>query len=607
MSIRRIFSSLSIRGKLFFVLSSWIVLISLFILGYFPSRLKSRSLDAYVDKVKSITEMVSYAVAPAMFFDDMTGIDEVLRTAQQNTDLVSIRLRNLEGKVIRSFERPLLPALAMPTAPGLWIMEREGLIHTLRPVVQGEKEIGWIDLRFSIKEIQKGIRRSQQTIALISLIFLSGGFLFAFAISTLITKPLRHLSDTVDSIIRGDLTSRSQIDSGDEVGQLSKSFNVMLDRLDRALGELENLNEGLEQRVEERTIDLQREISDRLGVEEELRQTNQKVQAIIDSSPLALFTLDRDARVTSWSPAAERIFGWSESEAVGRFNPIVPEEKKGEFESLNSQVLAGTGYSGNEVVRWTKDGRAIDVSVSTAPLFDAQGTVVGALEILEDISERKRTEKAMLETLKEKEVLLREIHHRVKNNMQIISSLLRLQSSQTENQAVRDIFRASQNRIRSMALVHEKLYVSKDLSRINFSDYIQSLAIHIFQSYQIDSGLIHLKTDLEDVFLDIQTAVPCALILNELITNALKYAFPNGRPGEIEIRLQTLTKPKHCLVIKDTGVGIPSDVDLKNPKSLGLEIVAMLVGQLDGSIEIRREGGSEFIIIFNESHYAPRI
>jgi PAS domain S-box-containing protein len=607
MTMPGLLSYRSIRGKLFFVLSAWIILISVFIIGYFPAKLKSQSFESYVDKVKNIADMISYAVAPAMFFEDLTAVDDVFRTAQQNIDLVMIRLSNQDGRVVRLYERQTgLAALENPSPAAVLILESDGLIRIRRPVIQDKREIGRIDLVFSIKTIQKKIRDSQRTIALICLLFFGSGILAALAISALLTKPLRRLTETVESIIPGDLSRRARIDSGDEVGQLAISFNTMVDRLEQTQRELEGLNQGLERRVEERTLDLQREISERRRVEDQLRETNQTIQAIIDSSPLAICTLDPQARITSWSPAAERIFGWSRDEAVGRYNPIIPDGKTEEFEDFLSQVLSGLGFDQKEATRRTKEGQAIEVSISMAPLRDAQGKVVGALAVLEDITARKRTEKMMLETLKEKEVLLQEVHHRVKNNMQIISSMLRLQSSQIDDQNVREIFQSSQNRIHAMALVHEKLYVSKDLSRINFSDYIQSLAVHIFQLYQVNSDSIRLKTSLEDVFLDIQTAIPCALILNELISNALKYAFPNGRRGEIEIQMRTLDKRTHQLIVKDTGIGLPADMNIKNMESLGLNIVSMLVGQLDGSVEIRREGGTEFIIVFKEAHYVPR-
>ncbi len=220
---------------------------------------------------------------------------------------------------------------------------------------------------------------------------------------------------------------------------------------------------------------------------------------------------------------------------------------------------------------------------------------------------RKHAEKQIKDSLREKEALLQEIHHRVKNNLQIISSLLNLQSRQIKDKDFIKMVKDSQSRIRSMALVHEKLYGSRDFSNINFSDYVRSLAIQLFQFHQVDPNLIQLKMNLGDVFLNIQTAIPCGLILNELITNSLKHAFPNGRGGEILIELHPFGEQTFQIIVQDNGVGIPGDLDLKQTTSMGLQIVTILVNQLEGSLEMQREGGTAAKVLFKELRYKPRL
>ena len=220
---------------------------------------------------------------------------------------------------------------------------------------------------------------------------------------------------------------------------------------------------------------------------------------------------------------------------------------------------------------------------------------------------RKQAEAALHASLREKEVLLREIHHRVKNNMQVISSLLNLQARHIEDPAVLEMFQESQRRIRSMALVHEKLYLSKDLSNIEFSQYIQSLALHLFHFYQVDSNLIKLKMDMEKIFMNINAAIPCGLIVNELISNALKHAFPDGRGGEISIELRRAQGNKFLLIVSDTGIGFPDGLDFRDTATLGMQIITMLVEQLDGRIELSRQNGSSFKIMFEESIYKPSL
>ncbi|WP_243147618.1 response regulator, partial [Scytonema sp. UIC 10036] len=198
-------------------------------------------------------------------------------------------------------------------------------------------------------------------------------------------------------------------------------------------------------------------------------------------------------------------------------------------------------------------------------------------------------------SLREKEVLLKEIHHRVKNNLGIVSSLLQMQCRRTQDSQATAILLDSQNRIASIALVHEKLYRSQDLANINFAQYIPDLVTHLFDSYNMKSSHIKLHFQVEDTSLDIETAIPCGLIVNELVSNALKYAFPNNQAGEIIMKLYE-HEHQLTLIVRDNGVGLPVDFDKKKTKTLGIKLIQGLVKQLRGSIEINSEQGTEFKI-----------
>lgn len=214
-----------------------------------------------------------------------------------------------------------------------------------------------------------------------------------------------------------------------------------------------------------------------------------------------------------------------------------------------------------------------------------------------EIIERAQAEAKVKASLKEKEILLQEIHHRVKNNLQVISSLLNLQSQGIHDKKTLEVFQESQNRIRSMALIHERLYRSSDLARVDFAEYIRNLASFLIRSYR--SRAVRLDVQASDIYLSIDNAVPCGLIVNELISNALKHAFVDGREGEICVMMQQLADQQVKLIVRDNGVGLPKDVDYMNTGSLGLQLVTMLVQQLDGTIEIRNNAGAEFAIVFS--------
>lgn len=220
-----------------------------------------------------------------------------------------------------------------------------------------------------------------------------------------------------------------------------------------------------------------------------------------------------------------------------------------------------------------------------------------ALHNIKMEEERKKTEEQIKASLKEKEVLLREIHHRVKNNLQVISSLLKLQSQYIEDKHYVDILKESQNRIKSMSLIHEMLYQSKHLSKINFKEYIRTLANYLLRSCWDSPRKIALKIDSENVYLPVDNAIPCGLIINELVSNSLKHAYPDGKEGEIKIALHSVNEGDIELVVSDDGVGIPEDLDIRNTKSLGLHLVTILAeDQLHGEIKLDRKKGTEFQI-----------
>ena len=230
---------------------------------------------------------------------------------------------------------------------------------------------------------------------------------------------------------------------------------------------------------------------------------------------------------------------------------------------------------------------------------DSTGTATRMVGTLSDITERINAEKEIKKSLEEKELLLKEIHHRVKNNLMIISSLLNLQSSYIKDKESQDIFKESQNRARSMALIHERLYQSTDLKRIDFGEYITSLANELFHTYVADPSLIELKINVEDIFLDINTAIPLGLIVNELITNSLKHAFPDGISGEINVDFHPIDA-HYEFIVKDNGIGFPEDIDYQNTESLGLQMVTSLTDQIDGEMKLNRNNGTEFKITFKE-------
>jgi len=220
-----------------------------------------------------------------------------------------------------------------------------------------------------------------------------------------------------------------------------------------------------------------------------------------------------------------------------------------------------------------------------------------------DITETKRAEEVVKHSLREKELLLKEIHHRVKNNLQITSSLLRLQAGKIADAGVRQLLRESQDRIRSMALVHDMLYRSQDLARVDFPGYVRTLLIQLFRSYNV-GGRIRSAVELEPIVFGVDLAVPCGLIINELVANALKHAFPGNRQGELRVSMTT-APDSYTLSVRDDGVGFPPQVDYLRTETLGLQLVRMLTEQIGGHLRLDTSSGTEFVIRFPRQPESP--
>lgn len=246
-----------------------------------------------------------------------------------------------------------------------------------------------------------------------------------------------------------------------------------------------------------------------------------------------------------------------------------------------------------------QDGEIFVVNTAS-PLRDSTGNIIAGIEIVRDITEIKEAEKQVKASLREKEVLLKELHHRVKNNLQIISGLLKLQSGFVEDETSAHMFKESQDRVTSMALVHEKLYQSENLASIDLNDYVNHVVTALFRSYAVDTGRVALKIRVSDVALTVDRAIPCGLIINELVSNALKYAFPEGKEGEVSITVRSGDGDEMELVVSDNGVGMSDDLDIANVHSLGLKLVRILTDQLGGTLEIDRSRGTKFQIRFKK-------
>jgi PAS domain S-box-containing protein len=333
--------------------------------------------------------------------------------------------------------------------------------------------------------------------------------------------------------------------------------------------------------------------------ERSLLQSEKRLRALADNMLDVVCQVDNDEILTFVSPSYTRVFGRAPHEAVGKsFSKFVhPNDRSSGIPMPGSTSSVHPAERGQCRYRHS-DGYYLWLEIVASPLVDEQGASQGLMLGMRDITDRKNADEKIASSLREKEVLLKEIHHRVKNNLQVICSLLSLQSSYLTDAGTRELFAESQNRVRSMALIHEKLYQSDDFVAIDFAEYINGLAGYLYRSYATNPDHVRLIVDVVGTTLGMDAAVPCGLIINELLSNALKYAFPGDEQGTITIRLGTLPNGRHLLTVADDGVGIPADFDVRNTDSLGLQLVTTLTRQIDGELSVRSGGGTEFSIQF---------
>ncbi|OPX57871.1 MAG: cyclic-di-GMP phosphodiesterase [Methanobacterium sp. PtaB.Bin024] len=352
-----------------------------------------------------------------------------------------------------------------------------------------------------------------------------------------------------------------------------------------------------------------RDTTDRKLAEQSLKESEKKYKTLFTSNPDYTVLLGVDGTLLDLNDTATDFMGLSREEVIGEnfaeLN-LFPKEEISLHIRQFTKAFEGHAVGPYQYRLLDKNGKERWAEGYLVPL-KMNTEINSILVIATDITDKKNALDNLKSSLEEKEVLLREIHHRVKNNMQIISSLLNLQTVQLgDDEQVVNVLKESQNRVKSMFMVHEELYHSHNLTHIELDDYIQRLVSYLFYSYYGNQDQIKVKLNVENIKFNIETATPCGLIITELVSNSLKHAFPDGREGVLELSLKK-SNDKFELIVRDDGIGFPEELDYKNTDSLGLQLVNNLVRQLEGTISMDTNHGTEFKIIFQELKYKNRI
>ena len=335
------------------------------------------------------------------------------------------------------------------------------------------------------------------------------------------------------------------------------------------------------------------DITDRKYAEEMIRLA-------VEASPNGMIMTNHEGIIVMVNTTTETLFGYPREELIGQsIEILIPASHRAHHPKLRNDYLKhpstrAMGH-GRDLYGLHKNGKQFPVEVRLNPTQTPEGFMVLASVI--DITARKHQEEQLKAALKEKDLLLAEIHHRVKNNLQIIDSLLSMQSDMLLNSTAMSVLKESRNRVKSMAMIHQILYESSDFSHVDFSSVIQSLVSNLSVSYALDSSRIQINIDTDQVLLPLDTSIPLGLILNELCTNAIKYAFIDNRAGNINIRLKYLTTNKLQALVTDDGIGISEEFDIEHASSLGLQLVQLLSEQISAELTIQRRNPTSFSLI----------
>ena len=334
------------------------------------------------------------------------------------------------------------------------------------------------------------------------------------------------------------------------------------------------------------------DITERRRLEKELKDYEERFRRLFETTKDGLLLINKQTgQIVNVNPAIREMLEYHSDDLVGKqLNDVGLLKNVKDFQETIEELMHFGFINYEDVVAETRRGEFIHVDVH----------LVDRAEFIQcnvrNITARKQAEERAERSLKEKTVMLQEIHHRVKNNLQVIYSLLNLQAQGIADEAARAKLEESKNRVLSMSLIHEKLYQSQDMAHVDFKEYLQSLVSGIADTYKRPGVIV--SVEMETVHLDINDGIPCGLIVNELVSNSLKYGFPAEKPGTVKVGITMSSEGDHVLFVEDDGIGFPKDIDFRNPASLGLRLVNALTGQIHGKIELSGESGTRFSITF---------
>ena len=518
------------------------------------------SLDTHRTSIEDGLARQSQMAESMIRWAEEQGLHE-LAQRERNETLEALRQLNQEFQRHVQIEKEFLAMVAEDPNQAEEFLEMRLCHHfetELLPRLSAYRKEAEDELTQSVRATERAMVVADQQRGFLTVLAAAAAVLMGLFTSRAIGRPLDQLQRAAEAIGRGHFNVKVPVRSRDEIGSLARSIHQM-------------------------AADLQ-----------ETTVSRSYLDNIIQSMREMLIVVDPELRIRHVNQAACAELKFTQEDLNGR-----------SFEELftadsipDKRQLPETLAPGIECFMQTAEGEQLPVHCSAAEMRGDREALEGFVCVASNISRQKEAEERLVASLREKELLLKEVHHRVKNNLQVISSLLNLQARELEDPDTARLFQESQGRVRSMALIHEQLYRSNDLARIDFAAYVQDLVGHLKQGLGSESVPIHFCLDIEPLPLSLDLAIPCGMIVNELVSNAQKHAFPNGEAGEILVEFSGQSG-EYRLTVADNGVGIQEELATAESTSLGLKVVQALTRQIHGDLELRHDEGTAFIIRFH--------
>ena len=531
----------------------------------------------FLHRVQSTADAFALTTKDAVLSTDIASLESFVGEVLTYPGVRYARILDAQNRILASAGDPLLLDRPFKLDQSFEQVD-DGVLDASAQIREAGIVFGEVEIGLTVDELQELIQEARQygiSIGVIEMLLVA---LFSFILGGYLTRQLAGLATASHQIAAGNLGYQLEVKGSDELAETAQAFNTMSRKVAAAYTQIQQREAFWHQ--------------------------------ILNSTPDAIIVIDKQGIILSFNAGAEIMLGYSAAEVINRnVSILVPKPHRQAHDGYLLHYLE-TGEAGiigksRDFIINRKNGENLPINLRVTEM-ETNGDPM-FIGVIHDISERKLYEQQLTRSIEEKNTLLKEIHHRVKNNLMVVSSILEMQEDSNEDSDLNRILRVSQDRIQAMALIHEKLYQSPTLDEVDFSSYLDEFVDRLVATYQVDTSKIDVNKDISPVHLNVETATPLGLIINELVANSLKHAFKGGAKGEVRIFCNQSEDGLLTLCVSDDGCGLPVNFDMDKTESLGMQLVSLLSRQLDANLEVKSDNGTRFCLTLSEMKYQARL